>query len=406
VWSQRRSRVIDDEQVSPVPVRPLSSIIINNFNYGRFVGAAIESALGQSYQNVEVIVVDDGSTDESREVISGYPDVSSVFQENRGQASAFTTGVRACNGEFVFFLDADDTLLPGAVERAAMEFDDEAAVKAHWHLREMDVEGRLTGRILPPRKLISGDILPEVIRCGVPRGWGHGLGHAYRRSFLERILPVRECGDKHGADSYLCVLAPIFGTIRAIDEPLGCYRTHRTNFARGRDVRYRLERDARRYPFFFQWIEHYLKQQGIAVDTRRWKDPSTPYGWTRSALALESEIKALELDDNPFILVDDGLFGTDVFPNSLLMMECNEQYWGAPENDDQAIEQLERHRQSGAGRLIFAAAAFWWLDHYPGLMSHLNHRYSCCRRNDNVMVFDLETSGVRADVRSEASDRC
>lgn len=389
-----------------MPARPLFSIIINNFNYGRFVGAAIESALGQSYGNTEVIVVDDGSTDESREVISGYPDVTAVYQENRGQASAFTTGVRACNGDLVLFLDADDTLLPGAVERAAMEFDDESAVKAHWPLREMDSEGRLTGRILPPRKLISGDILPEVIRCGVPRGWGHGLGHAYRRSFLEQIMPVRECGDRHGADSYLCVLAPIFGTIRLIEEPLGCYRTHRANFALGREVRYRLERDARRYPFFFQWIEHYLKQQGIAVDARRWEAPSTPFGWTRSALALEGEIKDLELNEQPFVLVDDGQFGSDVFANALPMMERNGEYWGPPQDDVQAIEQLERHRESGAKRIIFAAAAFWWLDHYPGLMAHLKHRYACCRRNDNVVVFDLEASVVVPVVRSEASDRC
>ena len=75
-------------------LRPLVSIVIDNFNYARFVGAAIDSALAQSYAPVEVVVVDDGSTDHSREVISSYADrVSAIFKPNGGHASAFNAGV-------------------------------------------------------------------------------------------------------------------------------------------------------------------------------------------------------------------------------------------------------------------------------------------------------------------------
>jgi glycosyltransferase involved in cell wall biosynthesis len=377
-----------------VPIRPLVSIVINNFNYGRFVGAAIESALGQTHGNTEVIVVDDGSTDDSRTVISQFGGIVPVYKENGGQASAFTAGIRASQGEIIFFLDADDTLRPTAVERAVPAFDDQATVKAHWPLYEMDIEGGLTGRILPERKLLGGDLLPAVLRFGVPPGWGHGLGHAYRREFLENVLPVRECGDKHGADSYLCVLAPIFGAIRVVEEPLGCYRTHRTNFARGRDVRYRLERDARRYPFFFQWIKHYLGQRGIPVDSQRWYDEGTPYAWTQSALALDGEIADLRLDDLPFILVDNGLFGAGVYPNAHPLMERNGQDWGAPESDDAAIKQLEKHREKGVERIVFAAAAFWWFEHYPKFIAYLQDHYTCRRRNDNVVAFERSSSDL------------
>src|SRR5262245_23561615 len=98
---------------------PVASIVINNYNYGRFLAGAIDSALGQTYAGTEVVVVDDGSTDESREVLARYAGrVVPVLQANGGQAAAFNAGFAACAGQVVLFLDADDLLLPTAVERA------------------------------------------------------------------------------------------------------------------------------------------------------------------------------------------------------------------------------------------------------------------------------------------------
>src|SRR5688572_2252661 len=94
----------------------LASVVINNFNYGRFLGSAIESALAQTYPQIEVIVVDDGSTDESRSVIASFARrIKSVLKENGGQASALNAGFKASQGGVIIFLDADDTLLPTAV---------------------------------------------------------------------------------------------------------------------------------------------------------------------------------------------------------------------------------------------------------------------------------------------------
>src|SRR5512140_2792158 len=97
---------------------PLVSIIITNYNYGRFLASAIESALRQRYPAIEVIVVDDGSTDNSREVMGCYEKrIVPVFKQNGGQASSMNAGFSQSHGEIVIFLDADDMLLPGTVER-------------------------------------------------------------------------------------------------------------------------------------------------------------------------------------------------------------------------------------------------------------------------------------------------
>jgi glycosyltransferase involved in cell wall biosynthesis len=96
-------------------------IVIDNYNYGRFLGAAIESALAQTHPRVRLIVVDDGSTDDSREVIASYGDhlEEVVLQENAGQAAAINAGLGRCRGDVVMILDADDLLLPQAAPEAS-----------------------------------------------------------------------------------------------------------------------------------------------------------------------------------------------------------------------------------------------------------------------------------------------
>lgn len=99
---------------------PLVSAIIPCFNQAHYLNEAVESLLAQSYPNIEIIVVDDGSTDNTAEVASCYATVQLVRQANSGLAAARNSGIRASRGDYAVFLDADDLLLPNAVEEGVI----------------------------------------------------------------------------------------------------------------------------------------------------------------------------------------------------------------------------------------------------------------------------------------------
>jgi glycosyltransferase involved in cell wall biosynthesis len=95
--------------------QPLISVIVPCYNYGKYLATAIDSILLQSYKNHEIIVVDDGSTDNSKQVAEKYTEVKYIHQLNQGLSAARNTGIRNSIGEFLVFLDADDWLLPDAL---------------------------------------------------------------------------------------------------------------------------------------------------------------------------------------------------------------------------------------------------------------------------------------------------
>lgn len=219
------------ENNGPRPLR--ASIIITNYNYARFLPQAIDSALDQTYPHTEVIVVDDGSTDDSRRIIAAYGErVVAVFKENGGMGSAFNAGFAASRGDLVCFLDADDVFFPEkiAVLLAAWRSTPGASVLYH-QLQGISAEGAPTGAPWPAR-VLRGDLADRVERSG---GWWPcpvttGLG--FTRPFLERVLPLPAEDFRVCAEAYLTGLAPFLGTVVGVRQPLAFYRGHVDNYWR------------------------------------------------------------------------------------------------------------------------------------------------------------------------------
>ena len=206
-------------------VRPSVSIVINNYNYARFLAKSIDSALAQSYADVEVIVVDDDSADGSRELIARYGDrVTPVLQApNSGQGAAFNAGFGASRGDIVMFLDADDWLHPHAVERVAASWRPGLS-KLHFRLDLVDVQAR--PRDVHPASEIrmdGGDVVPLLLTTGryitAPT-----TGNAFSRHALVAVLPVPETIYRICADGYLNTVVPFHGPVATSEERLGVYR--------------------------------------------------------------------------------------------------------------------------------------------------------------------------------------
>lgn len=125
-------------------VKPLVSVVIPNYNYANFLQGAIESVLSQTYPNIEIVVVDDGSVDNSKEVLERYTSqVKVIFQSNQGVSIARNTGVAESKGDLIAFLDADDIWLPTKVEKQVDLFTRDGSLGlVHVGVEEIDQNGR------------------------------------------------------------------------------------------------------------------------------------------------------------------------------------------------------------------------------------------------------------------------
>jgi glycosyltransferase involved in cell wall biosynthesis len=206
----------------------LVSIIICNHNYEAFVAQAIDSALALDWPALEVIVVDDGSTDGSRHIIDAYADrVTIIHQHNAGQWSACNAGFARSRGDVVIFLDSDDLLAPSLLRRLFGVWRPGLS-KVQFQMQIIDENGRATGAVLP-----QFDVVPDSrqIKQWAQRAAAYptppGSGNAYARAFLEKIFPLN--GGDRAADSYCLAAAPYMGDVLTIAEPLVSYRVHGRN---------------------------------------------------------------------------------------------------------------------------------------------------------------------------------
>ena len=203
------------------------SVIIPNYNYSEYVCEAVDSALGQTYQNKEVIVVDDGSTDNSVELLAKYGDkIRLIAQKNAGVCAARNNGVAASSGELIAFLDADDVWMPEKLEKQVAQFlADPNVVLSHVGMEDIDADDTVLATHLDG---MSGKVSSHMLLFEEAVILGACSGAVVRRKPFETLGGF----DKRmstAADWDFCFRISRLGDVAFVREPLLKYRQHGSN---------------------------------------------------------------------------------------------------------------------------------------------------------------------------------
>ncbi len=233
---------------------PAVSVVIPSYNHARFIGEAVDSVLGSSFKDLELVIVDDGSDDDTLDVLLPYraePRVTVQAQENRGAHAAINVGLALAGGSILFILNSDDAFHPDRIARlvGAFNADPKTVIAASW-IEVVDGEGAAMGikqgcRNMPPwpppsqGPFLSG-LGNEELALLETNFVSTTSNVAFRRSLIEDhgldFLPLRYT---HDWDFILSACR--HGGFRLIEQPLVRYRVHGDNTIREGEDRARGE---------------------------------------------------------------------------------------------------------------------------------------------------------------------
>lgn len=223
-------------ELRPLTGKPLVSILVSNYNYARYIGETIESALNQTYYNIELIVCDDGSTDDSISIIEQYqrkdPRLQLICKTNGGQASGFNAAFAASRGELIALLDSDDCFLPHKIEKIVADFQAHADAGFGLHrVIRMSADRRRQGVWPLSAPLPSGWYGSNLLQDGgILPYMPPTSGLSFHRDVAERMFPLPvepilvSCPDQ-----LITRLAPLLTAVTCEDEALSEYRLHGGN---------------------------------------------------------------------------------------------------------------------------------------------------------------------------------
>jgi glycosyltransferase involved in cell wall biosynthesis len=223
-------------ELRSLPAQPLVSILVSNYNYGHFIGDTIKSALDQTYSNLELIICDDGSTDNSVQIIEEYARQDSrlhlIRKDNGGQASGFNAAFAASRGEIIALLDSDDLFLPRKVERVVADFQvhPDCGLGLQRVIR-MSADLRRQGVWPMSDSLPYGWYGARLVRDGGGLPYSPPTsGLTLRRDVAERLFPLPlEHPLVSCPDQLIVRLAPFLTNVTRDLEALSAYRLHGSN---------------------------------------------------------------------------------------------------------------------------------------------------------------------------------
>lgn len=206
---------------------PKVSVVIPAHNYGRLIGETLRSVLSQTFVDLEAIVVDDGSTDNTKDIVRGINDsrIRYIYQENQGLAAARNTGIKAGSGEYLAFVDADDLWMPEKLDRQLSVLCDRADVGLVYGSYMVIDEN---GKVLVTRNAgeVPYPLLPSLVRTNLVAG-SATTSVVRRRCFDYAGLfdeTLRACEDW---DMWLRIAC--HAQFAAVQEPIAKLRLHSSN---------------------------------------------------------------------------------------------------------------------------------------------------------------------------------
>ena len=392
------------------------TVAIPTYNRSGLLKGALQSVLAQDYEDVRVIVLDNASTDDTETVVQSLADSRVTFIRNETNVGPLVNWNRAIelnSSQYLNVLPDDDLMLPGFIREsvtildrhrnAAFSFTPARYVDVNRvplenefnHTQDMP-EGVIDGLrfldlnvrsreclIEPSSAMIRATALAEVGKFDALHIQSHfdlnlylRLARRFEVAFINKVLvevrkhakQITSSLEQRGQLQYALIAERIAGISYLLESNLAEDEAYRKFLARRLHALLVAQSD----------------QFHVLVPDSYWSS-------TERLEMAKREIRANILVGDCFILVDDAQWGADAVPGyrSLPFLERDGAYWGRPADDETAIKELERLRQSGASFIVFAWPAFWWLDHYEGLARYLTTNFRCALKNSRLVAFDL-----------------
>ena len=217
--------------LSPLPPSPLVSVLIPNYNYATYIGAAIKSVLDQTYQEFEIIVCDDGSTDNSIPVIQSYMNQDSriylIPKKNGGIATALNAAFEVASGHIISLLDADDTWYPNKLEQVVQGFQNSNVGTVMHSLIVMNPHGNIL-KDKHPAKMPEGWLGPSFISDYRQKTFAPASGLSFHSDVAKEIFPIPS-HFRTRVDRILWERAILLAPVKQIPDVLAKYLLHTSN---------------------------------------------------------------------------------------------------------------------------------------------------------------------------------
>jgi glycosyltransferase involved in cell wall biosynthesis len=392
------------------------TIIIPTYNRSTLLRICLESVLSQDYPNFRIIILDNASTDNTESIARSFADSRITYIRNKTNIGLFGNWNRALQintSPYLTILPDDDVLLSGFIHTSVHNLDrhPDASFSAGI-VRYIDIHGNplhLQDAGEPQTNLLEGTQFLHQIAAG--QVWmPHPAAVMMRSEMLSAAQSFHVPHSKQLFDMNLYIRLASQFDIALADKEVAQVRLHAGQYRESefsaiegaKQIAITAERtDAIAYLFRSQRAEDEGYRKWLAKnlfslnkyrsELTRLLVPSLNLTWAEQQQIDAHDIASVIPSGDTFILVDNNMkFREFVLGrHALPFLEKNGLYWGNPSDDDIAIRELERMRQTGATFIVFSNHALWWFDHYPKFHDYLRSNFNCATEKENITAFDL-----------------